>query len=158
MRVEKRFHFSVKFVTWTTSTFSGVNNWTSRIWLGMSCRCAVTIWNFHFAPRGHIRVEKWRFLSYNACHLKSIYISRVDKWYFRIWMGVSCRCAITFNYFLSLESYNFRKMKFSYFAIIPPWRKVWQLISTNLIPLCQRIAKFGVNWLSGSWEEVFKDF
>ena len=34
----------------TTATFSEVNNWYSRIWLGMSCRCAVGLvtWNPNF--------------------------------------------------------------------------------------------------------------
>ena len=69
MRVEKQlFFFSVNFATLTTSTFSEVDNRYSRILLGISWRCAVRIRNFHFTPWGHMRVEKWRFLSYKTCH------------------------------------------------------------------------------------------
>ena len=77
---ETTFRFSVKFDTWNTSTFSKVNNWDSKIWLGMTCRFAVRIRNFHFALWGHMRDEQWHFLSYTACQWNSIYFQRVDKW------------------------------------------------------------------------------
>ena len=87
---QKTTFFSVKFVTWTISTFSGIHNWYSRIWLGMSRKCALSIRNFHFAPWSHMGVEQWGFLPYQACHLNSNYISRVNKWHSGIWLVMSC--------------------------------------------------------------------
>ena len=47
-------------------------------------------------------------------------------------------------------------MYFRYLVINFPWEREVPFIWTNLNPLDQRIpcAKFGWNWLSGSWEEV----
>ena len=88
MRVnQQRFLFFCKFVTWTTFTFSGVDNWYSRIWLGMSCRYEVRIRNFLFAPWGQMTVEKWHFMSLKAGHLNYTYISK---------RGMSCWCSIRF--------------------------------------------------------------
>ena len=48
-------------------------------------------------------------------------------------------------------------MYFRYFVIISPWKRAGSFIWTNLSPLHPRMlcAKFGWNWLSGSWEEDF---
>ena len=48
-------------------------------------------------------------------------------------------------------------MHFPYFVIISPWKRVGPFIWTNLNPLDPKmlLAKFGWNWLSGSWEEDF---
>ena len=81
------------FVTWTTCTFTKVDNWYSRIWLSVFKRCAVRIWNFLFAPWGHMRVDQWCFLSNKACHLNSMYISNSRQ---TIRLGMYCRCALKF--------------------------------------------------------------
>ena len=46
-------------------------------------------------------------------------------------------------------------MHFPYFVIIWSLKRLWTFIWRHLNPLCPRIlcAKFGWNWLSGSWEE-----
>ena len=114
------FLFSVKFVTWTTSTFSEVDNWYSRIWLGMSSRYSVGIRNLYFTPRGYMRVENNVF-----CRIRLVSqwtpskIKIVDKWYSRIWKGMSCRCAIRLlNFsFSSLESYKGREMTFLFWIL-----------------------------------------
>ena len=113
MKVEKRrFYFSVKFVSCTSSTFSGVDNCYFRIWLGMSCRCAVRIYNFHFASWGHMRIEQWRFLSYKACHLNSIYISNGRQMILQDIVGYILKmCNTLFEFlFSSLESNKGREM------------------------------------------------
>ena len=70
------FLFSVKFVTSTSSIFSGVDYVYFRICLGMHRRLAVRIRNFHFAPWAYKKVEQCRILSNKACQLNSIYISQ----------------------------------------------------------------------------------
>ena len=47
---------------------------------------------------------------------------------------------------------------FYYFAIIPPWRRAWPFIWTNLNPIHPRIlyAKFRRNWLRSSGGKDFK--
>ena len=112
----RRFHFSVKFVTWTPSTFSGVDNWYTRVWLGMSCRCAVRIWKFHFSP-----VVIWRLNNDVSCQEGLVTwnpstFQWVDKWYFRIWMGIYCRCSIKFKNFYFHRWSNLRIEKWRLLA------------------------------------------
>ena len=42
--------------------FQIVDKWYSRIWLDMSCRCAIRFLNFYFHPWSQIRVKKIMFL------------------------------------------------------------------------------------------------
>ena len=48
-------------VTGTLSTFHRIHKWYSRIWLGMTCRCAMRFRNFHFIPRGQLRAQNRHF-------------------------------------------------------------------------------------------------
>ena len=88
MRDEKRlFLFSVNFVTWTTSTLSEVDNWYSRIWLGMSCGWPVGIRTLHFMPSGHI--VWWKddvFCRIRLVTWTPFEFQIVDKWYSRIFL------------------------------------------------------------------------
>ena len=43
----------------------------------MSCRCAVGIWNFHFDPLGSYKGRTITFSVIKACHLNSIFISKI---------------------------------------------------------------------------------
>ena len=48
-------------------------------------------------------------------------------------------------------------MYFRYFIVISQWKKVGLFIRTNLNPFHPRMlcAKFGCNWLSGSWGDFY---
>ena len=54
------------------------------------------------------------------------------------------------------EDFQLSSMYFCYFVIISPYKRAGPFIWTNLNSLDPRMlcAKFGWNWLSGSWEEV----
>ena len=71
MRVDKWLFCRKRLVTWNPSTFHKVVQWYSRIWLGMSSRCAIRFFNFKFHPWSQIRVENWRFFS-EFCNLNSM--------------------------------------------------------------------------------------
>ena len=58
----------------------------------MSCSCAIRFRKFRF-----IRRQKTTFLYF--CLLRTSF-SRVDNWYSRIWLGMSCRCAVSFGIFI----------------------------------------------------------
>ena len=79
----------------TLSTFQRVDKWYSWICVGISCRCAIRLRNFHFIPRGQIRFEKWLFLfSVKFVTWTLSAFSIVDNWHSLIWLGLSCRCAV----------------------------------------------------------------
>ena len=62
---------------------------------------------FSLCPVGSYEGQKMKFSVKKACHLNSIYISKIRQiiWLMRIWLGLSCRCSIRFwNVFSSLES------------------------------------------------------
>ena len=123
------------------------DNWYSRIWLSMSCRCAQRIRNIHFAPEviwGSNNdffclksLVTWTpctlWLGYDwVCFVPEVIwgsnndffclitlvtwtpstFLRVDKCYSRIWLSMSCRCAIKFwNFYFHawsrIKSINF---------------------------------------------------
>ena len=60
-------------VTGTLSTFHRIHKWYSRIWLGMTCRCAMRFRNFHFIPRGQLRAQNRHFFC-KVFHLNYINI------------------------------------------------------------------------------------
>ena len=66
-------------VTWTLSTSQAVANSYSRIWLVMSCRCAIRFKNFHFCIRGQSKVKTWRFGEVVVTGTMSTF-HRIDKW------------------------------------------------------------------------------
>ena len=124
---KRLFFFSVKFVTWTTSTFSGVDNWYPRIWLGMFWKCAVRIRHFHFAPLG----------SYKDT-LCQVWL-KLAKWF------MSRRFLKVLNVF-SLCGYY-----------LPFEKCMASKLNKFESPLPQSASvMFGWNWLSGSWEDFQK--
>ena len=64
--------YYIRLVTWTLSTFQRVGKWNSKIWLGMSCSCAIRFSNFCFHYWSQIRVGNWCFLS-ESRNLNSLY-------------------------------------------------------------------------------------
>ena len=82
-------------VTGNLSSFQRVDKWYSRIWLGMSCRCAISCRKFQFIPRGQMRVGKRRFLfsgKFITCTTSTF--SGVDNSYSKIGLSMSCRWAL----------------------------------------------------------------
>ena len=125
----------------------------SRIWLRMSCRCAVRFANFIFAPvvdwgpnmtflwscwlwRGQMRVDKRRFfLSGKIVNWIPSTFQIVDKWYSRIWLGMSCRCVIRFrNFYFEIRVEKRRFFSEScYLSFMYISRNSKQIICQNVI-------------------------
>ena len=107
--------------------------------MGMTCICVIKFKIFfkNIYPWTHKRVENWRFLS-ESC--PSTFQGIVNKWYARMSWSRPCKYPIRFQklHFAPMGKKKILKITFpllgtvllSYFAIIPPWRKVWPFIST----------------------------
>ena len=71
----------IRLITWTPSTFQIVDKWCFKIWLGMSCRYAISFLNFYFHPWGQIRVEKESgFFQILVTWTPYIFQGIVNKW------------------------------------------------------------------------------
>ena len=71
--------------------------------------------------------------------------------------GALCQVWLKLAHAVVLERKIFliSSMYFCYFVIISPWKRAGPLIWTKLNPLHSRmLCAFGLNWPSGSWEEV----
>ena len=131
--------FGEVVVTGTLSTFQSVNKWYSRIWLGMSCRCAVRFWNFHFIPKGLMRVEKRFYLSTVKFVTWTIStFSGVDNWYSRIWLSMSCKCAVRIRNF--------------HFA---PWGHMTFVFHIRLVTWFLFTFEVADKWYSRIWLGIF---
>ena len=110
-------------VTWTPSTSEvTAKSWNLGIWLGMSCRFAIRFLNFHYCPWGQLRAKQWRFCEVVVTETLSA-LQRVDKWYSRISLGKSWRCAITFRnfHFIPRGQMRVKKRGFPFSVMFVIW-------------------------------------
>ena len=90
--------YQIRLVTWTTTISYVIAKSFYSIWLGLSCRCTIGFWNFHFWPRSQLRAKKRLYWWISITGNQSTF-QRVDKLYSRMWLGMSCRCAIRCRHF-----------------------------------------------------------
>ena len=151
----------IRLVTWTLSTFQGVDKWYFRIWMGKSCRCAI-----FFHPWSHKSVEKWCFFQILVSWTPSTFQGIVNNFYARMLSSSPCRYPIRFQklYFVprakKLHFYYLAKSYYSILLLSPLGGRCDPSFQKNLIPVYpwKLSAKFGLIWQSGSWVEVFIDF
>ena len=114
--------------------------WYSRIWFGMSCRCAIRFLNFHFhrslgSNKGRKMTSPFQSLV-DWTTIKGI----VNKWYARMWLDSPCRFlhlhfapSSKKEIFKKLYLYNLTQFHFPIFYD-PPLRKMWPSFQQIWIP------------------------
>ena len=107
----------------------------------------------------HVCSKLWSYENIEKERRKTIISFLIIKWslFVQPWVPFTQGCfmssLVEIDPMILQTILRFSSMYFCYFVVIPPFKKVWSFICTNLNSLS---AKFGWNWLSGSVEEDFQ--
>ena len=113
----------------------------------MSCKCAIRFWNFSFLPQGSIKGPKMTFW-WSCCHWTLSTFHRIDNWYYRIWLGKSCRFQ-NFHFIpmgqMRVEKRHFsflQSLSLNYIYIFKSRQLIlWDLIR-HVLQMCSKDSEF----------------